>query len=89
MEPDALYGATAATVTEAWKQAIQHGVIQRVPTVHLTAAKAFESLCAKHALEEKPVIGLSSLKEILQITLGNDSIGSRRSPIWKFATKTT
>jgi hypothetical protein len=46
MEPDALYGASHASVAEAWKQATQQGVIakslirHRGIAVHSTAGEA-------------------------------------------------
>jgi hypothetical protein len=73
MEPDALYGSTGTAVAETWKQAIQHGVISHSLGGSIDAAtKSFQSLSAMHALEAKPLIGLSSLKDVLQVTLGND-----------------
>jgi hypothetical protein len=74
LDVDALYGSTTASVTGAWKQAIQHGIIPRSLEGSINAAgDAFHALAAMHALEAKPVVGLSSLREILQITIGNDA----------------
>jgi hypothetical protein len=73
MDPDALYAATATSVTEAWKQAIQLDIIPKGLSGSLDAAtRSFLSLCAMHALEAKPMIGLSSLRDLLQVSLGND-----------------
>jgi hypothetical protein len=73
MDPDALYAATATSVTGAWKQAIQSGIIPKALDGSIdAAAQSFLSLSAAHTLEAKPAVGLSSLKELLQVTLGND-----------------
>ena len=73
MDAGALYGATAAAVAEAWKQAVQSGIIPKALGGGVDAAtKTFQSLSAMHVLEEKPAIGLSSLKDVVAVTLGND-----------------
>ncbi len=73
MEPDALFGASTASVAEAWRNAAEQGIIPKALSGSIDAAtRSFQGLCATHALEEKPAIGLSSLKEILQVTLGKD-----------------
>jgi hypothetical protein len=73
-EPDALYASSVASATGAWTQAAQAGIIPKSLATSVDgASKSFESLCATHLLDEKPRIGLSSLREVLQVTLGNDS----------------
>jgi hypothetical protein len=74
LEPDVLYGSTTASVTEAWTQAIEAGLVPKSLAGAIDGAgKTFEALCAAHVLEQKPTIGLSSLKEVLGVTLGHDA----------------
>src|SRR6202035_619540 len=61
-DADALYVAQPAAVGEAWRQAIERGIIGKTLSGSVdTATKSFQSLCATHALEAKPTIGLSTL----------------------------
>jgi Neuraminidase-like domain/Salmonella virulence plasmid 28.1kDa A protein len=74
MDADAVYHPTTGAVAAAWRQAIAEDIIPKALAGSLDAAtRTFQSLAALHALEARPAIGLSSLKELLQVTLGNDT----------------
>jgi hypothetical protein len=71
--PDTLYQANPDAVAGVWQQAIAQGVIPSTLANQITgAAKAFQSLSAAKSLTAQPSIGLSPLKDLLQLSLGND-----------------
>jgi hypothetical protein len=72
--PETLYHTDAATVSRIWKQSIEQGVIPKALESELpTAAQKFQSLSAARALDVRAMAGTSTLKEMLQLTLGDDA----------------
>jgi len=71
---ETLYLADPQAVGAVWKQAIAQGVIPQALANEIPAAiQAFQALSAARALDAKHPVGLSSLKELLQLTLGEDT----------------
>lgn len=71
---NALYQTDAKTAAALWKQGIAQGVIpaalgERIPQ----ATENFQRLAAEHALDQPALAGLSSLKELLTMSLGDDA----------------
>jgi len=72
--PDTLYQADAQTIERVWKQAIEHGVIPVALEDELPQAmEAFQALSAARALDSQALAGTSTLKEMLQLALGDDA----------------
>jgi hypothetical protein len=70
---DALHAASAEAAAAVWKQAIEQGIIPRAMAPSVDGATAtFRTLAAAHALEARPAHGLSTLRQILQVTIGGD-----------------
>lgn len=70
---DAIYQTDASTAEAIWKQAIAQGVISstlenRLPQV----CERFQSLAVLRSLDTPALAGVSSLKEILTVSLGDD-----------------
>lgn len=70
---DALYQADAGTAEAVWKQAIAQGVIPAslegsIPQVR----DHFQSLAVQRALDTPAPAGVSSLKDMLSVSLGDD-----------------
>src|SRR6266498_267162 len=75
----AVYQLGATTATDIWKQAIEQGVVSsnlenRIPQ----AAEQFQRVAAERSLDGPAVAGLSSLKEMLTVSLGGDPDRQRR-----------
>lgn len=69
----ALYQTNPKTAEAVWKQAITQGMIpaeleNSVPR----AVEQFQSLAARHILDAPALVGVSSLKEMLSVSLGVD-----------------
>jgi hypothetical protein len=78
-DPDTLYRADTAKVARVWAGAVERGVIPH----HLNgevgkAAEAFGRLAAGRALDARPLAGVSTLKEMLDLTLGQDERRQRQ-----------
>ncbi|MEQ1530906.1 MAG: peptidoglycan-binding domain-containing protein, partial [Methylococcales bacterium] len=72
---DALYQTDATTAESIWKQAISQGVIANALESSLAQARdRFQSLAAERALKTPALSGVSSLKEMLSVSLGEDSV---------------
>ncbi|MFL6292610.1 MAG: neuraminidase-like domain-containing protein, partial [Thermoanaerobaculia bacterium] len=72
-EPDALYQTDLETVTGIWRTAIDQGVIlQSLGGKLAEAEKAFQKLAVKRVLDNRPVEGTSSLKELVELTLPDE-----------------
>lgn len=74
-----LYRTDAKTAESVWKRAISQGVIpsgmgESLPGV----VKRFQKLSAQQALDNPALVGVSSLKELLSITLGDDAAKQKR-----------
>ncbi|MBF6650643.1 neuraminidase-like domain-containing protein [Methylobacter sp. BlB1] len=70
----AIYQTDASTAEAIWKQAINQGVISstlesRLPQV----CERFQSLAVQRSLDTPALAGVSSLKEMLSVSLGDDS----------------
>src|SRR5262249_23591334 len=70
---DALYQVDIGTAERIWKLAIDQGVIpaelrKEIPR----AAERFQGLAARRALDGPAIAGLSSLKQMLSVSLGDD-----------------
>jgi peptidoglycan hydrolase-like protein with peptidoglycan-binding domain len=70
---DTLYQASPQTVGAVWQQAISQGVIPSALAGEVAnALQAFQQLSAAHSLTAKPTIGISPLKDMLQLTFGTN-----------------
>jgi hypothetical protein len=70
---DALYQTDAKTAEAIWKQAIAQGVIPSALENRLPQARDhFQSLAVQRALDTPALAGVSSLKEMLSVSLGDD-----------------
>ncbi len=70
---DTLYRADAASVARVWAGAAEQGIIPRALAGEVDkAAEAFRRLGAERALDARPLAGTSTLKEMLDLTLGPD-----------------
>lgn len=70
---DPLYQASPQTVSAVWQQAISQGIIPSALAGEVPGAlQAFQRLGAAHALTAKPLIGISPLKDLLQLTFGTN-----------------
>ncbi|PTQ91460.1 PA14 domain-containing protein [Nitrosomonas nitrosa] len=72
---DAIYQTDASTAEAIWKQAIAQGVISstlenRLPQV----CKRFQRLAVQRSLDTPALAGVSSLREMLSVSLGDDSV---------------
>lgn len=75
----ALYRTDPKTIEGIWKQAFKQGVIppgleERFPA----ALEQFQQLAARQLLEGAPLAGVSSFKEILELSLGDDGRKQRQ-----------
>ncbi|MGH8472075.1 MAG: peptidoglycan-binding domain-containing protein, partial [Gammaproteobacteria bacterium] len=75
----ALYQITAKTAIDVWKQAVAQGVIparleRRIPQ----AAEQFQRLVVERSLDGPALAGVSPLKEMLTISLGDDPARHKR-----------
>ena len=69
----ALYQTDPKSAEAIWKQAIEQGVIPAGLEDGLPAAvERFQELAAQHVLDAPALVGVSSLKEILSVSLGED-----------------
>jgi hypothetical protein len=67
---DTLYQADAKTVSAVWTQAVAQGVIPAALAAQIPAAVAtYQGLAAAAALTAKPAIGVSPIKDLLQVSL--------------------
>jgi peptidoglycan hydrolase-like protein with peptidoglycan-binding domain len=76
---DGIYQITAKNAADIWKQAIAQGVIpanleSRIPN----ATEQFQRIAVERSLDGPALAGLSSLKEMLSVSLGNDPARHRR-----------
>jgi peptidoglycan hydrolase-like protein with peptidoglycan-binding domain len=73
VDPDSLYLVKLSTVKAVWQNAIAQGVIPSALAPGIdAAARAFQSLSAAKALTALPPVGISTRKELLQLSLPND-----------------
>jgi len=76
---DALYQITAKTAADIWRKAIAQGVIPaKLETRISQAADEFERLVVAHTLDGPALAGVSPLKDMLEISLGNDAARCKR-----------
>lgn len=76
---NSLYQADAKTVSAVWEQGIKQGVIPATLNSNIPKAlEHFQSLAAKRALDGPPLAGVSTLKEMLSISLGDDRAKQER-----------
>ncbi len=69
----ALYQTDASTAEAIWKQGIERGVIPAALEDSLQdAVERFRSLAVQHALDAPALLGVSSLKEMLSVSLGDE-----------------
>lgn len=70
---DTLYQTNVDAVGRIWKQAGEQGVIPKLSEQDIAAAvKAFRALSVARALDTRAPTGLSSLKDMLRISLGDN-----------------
>ena len=68
-----LYQTDAKTAEAIWKQAIKQGVIPATLENNLPGAvERFQKMAAQHALDGTALVGVSPLKEMLSVSLGDD-----------------
>ena len=76
---DGLYQITAKNAADIWKQAIAQGVIPaNLETRIANATEQFQRIAVEHSLDGPALAGLSSLKEMLSVSLGEDPARHRR-----------
>jgi len=76
---DALYQLDASSAEQIWQQAIAQGVIPSALQTEIPqAAERFQSLAARRALDGPAVAGLSSLKQMLSLSLGDDPVKQKK-----------
>ena len=74
----ALYRTDSATVAAIWKQGVAQGIVPAQIEASIPAAiEQFQTLAARQALEGPAVAGLSSLKEMLAVSLPNADAAQR------------
>jgi peptidoglycan hydrolase-like protein with peptidoglycan-binding domain len=74
-----VYRAGVESVVGIWTRAIETGIIPEALKQQLPrAAKAFEQASAARVLDAPPLVGISSLCEMLRRTLGDDTAGQQR-----------
>ena len=67
---DTLYQADAKSVTAVWTQAVAQGVIPAALAAQIPAAVAtYQTFAAAAALTAKPAIGISPIKDLLQVSM--------------------
>jgi len=75
---DTLYNADATTVERIWKQAMDQGVIPAAMAPQVDGAlKTFQKLAAQKLLTAPPIVGTSSVKEMLTVS-GIDELKQRQ-----------
>lgn len=75
----ALYQTDAKTVQVAWEQAAAKGVIPgKLRDVFPQAAEQFHTLAAQKAMDGPALVGLSALKEMVSVSLGDDEAQQRQ-----------
>ncbi len=71
----ALYQTDAKTAEAIWKQAIAQGVIPTAVENRLPQARErFQNLAVQRALDTPALAGVSSLKEMVSVSLGDDPV---------------
>jgi hypothetical protein len=74
----ALYRANSATVAAIWKQGIEQGVVPAQMENNIPAAlEQFQTLSARQVLDSPGISGLSSLSEMLAVSLPNADAAQR------------
>lgn len=69
-DPEALYQTSLSNVQAIWEQSLQQGVIQPALRDELPRAReAFELLSKAHVLDARPMVGLSTLRDMLNVSL--------------------
>jgi hypothetical protein len=82
-DPGTLYLVDAKTVQDLWSQTVQQGVIpQRLADQIPKAISAFQSFGTERALASRAVAGTSSLKEMVQLTLGDEKQQQRFADLY-------
>lgn len=76
---DALYQTDASTAQTIWQKSVDQGLISsglkdKIPQ----AVERFQNLAAQHTLDRPALAGVSSLKEMLAISLGDDAQRQKR-----------
>jgi ABC toxin N-terminal region/Neuraminidase-like domain len=76
---NAVYQITAKTAVDIWKQAISQGVISaKLETRIPQAAEQFQRLAVERSLNGPALAGVSSLKDMLKLSLGDDAARHKR-----------
>jgi hypothetical protein len=76
---DVLYRVDTKAVGEIWERAIDEGIAPPALKDGLKrSVQAFQKLRASHALDARSLEGASSLKELLQVSLGQDKERQQR-----------
>jgi len=71
-DADSLYQTTPQTAEAVWEQAITQGVIPRTLSSEIAGAvNTFQTLGAAKALDAKPAVGVSTLREMLAISISD------------------
>jgi hypothetical protein len=72
---EALYRTDTSVVEGLWKQAIAHGVIPAELSESLgEAVERYRQMATRRALDNPAAIGVSPLKEVVSVSLGDDKI---------------
>ena len=75
----ALYQTDSKTVASIWKKALDQGIIPKGLENEITRALGqYQQLSVQHALDGPALLGLSPLKELLDLSLGEDSRQQQR-----------
>ena len=76
---DGLYQITAKNAADIWQQAIAQGVIPvNLETLIPNATEQFRRIAVERSLDGPALAGLSSLKDMLSVSLGDDPALHRR-----------
>jgi GH18 family chitinase len=71
---DTLYQASPKYVQSVWEQSIKQGLIPASLAGEVAGAvQTFQAFGAKNALTAKPLVGISTLQDLLHISLGGDA----------------
>jgi hypothetical protein len=68
--PERLYQVDSNTVQNVWQQAVAQGIIPQALSSEIAGAvQSFQTLNAGHSLDAKPIVGVSTLREMLTVSL--------------------
>ncbi len=69
-----LYQTDVTTVKGIWEQGMKQGIVPKMGSAALAQElKRFQTMATQQALKSPAILGLSSLKEMLSVSLGSDA----------------